>query len=267
MTLSHRIQTKKLQLEKELQKSKTFLESAPKGALICQKTPHGVKWMQLQQTKDSEMSRKRTYIPQKNKVLAEQLALKKYHKYKIQEINEELKALNAYLKYHKENPSKMTLKILNTAGFQELLQPVISPFSEELKQWMYAPYEKNPLYPEQRNIKTLSGQNVRSKSESLIAMKLTEFQVPFRYEAKLYLEDRIYYPDFTLRHPETGNLFYWEHFGMMDNPAYTEKAFAKIGTYIRHEIFPFTNLLMTFESKANPLDIEQIEELIRYYFT
>ena len=98
-------------------------------------------------------------------------------------------------------------------------------------------------------------------------MKLTEFQVPFRYEAKLYLEDRIYYPDFTLRHPETGNLFYWEHFGLMDNPAYAEKAFAKIGTYIRHEIFPFTNLLMTFESKANPLDIEQVEELIRYYFT
>lgn len=49
MTLSHRIQTKKLQLEKELQKSKTFLESAPEGALICQKTPHGVRWMQKQE--------------------------------------------------------------------------------------------------------------------------------------------------------------------------------------------------------------------------
>ena len=34
MTLSHRIHTKKLQLEEELQKSKAFLESAPKGALI-----------------------------------------------------------------------------------------------------------------------------------------------------------------------------------------------------------------------------------------
>ena len=49
MTLSHRIQTKKLQLEEELQKSKTFLESAPEGSLLCQKTPHGVRWMQQQE--------------------------------------------------------------------------------------------------------------------------------------------------------------------------------------------------------------------------
>lgn len=267
MTLSRRIKTQKQQLEKELQKSQAFLKSAPEGALICQKTPHGVKWLQRQEPKDLGTSRKRIYISQKNKSLAEQLALKKYHKYKIQEINEELKALNAYLKYHKENLSKMTGKILNTVGLQELLQPVICPLSEELKHWMYASYKQNPLYPEQRNIKTLSGQKVRSKSESLIALKLTEFQIPFRYEAELYLEEQIYYPDFTLRHPDTGNFFYWEHFGLMDNPAYAEKAFDKIGTYITHGIFPFANLLMTFESKENPLDIEQVEALIQYYFT
>lgn len=179
MTLSRRIKTQKQQLEKELQKSQAFLKSAPEGALICQKTLHGVKWLQRQEPKDLGTSRKRIYISQKNKSLAEQLALKKYHKYKIQEINEELKALNAYLKYHKENLSRM-----------------------------YASYKQNPLYPEQRNIKTLSGQKVRSKSESLIALKLTEFQIPFRYEAELYLEEQIYYPDFTLRHPDTGNFFY-----------------------------------------------------------
>lgn len=97
MTLSRRIKTQKQQLEKELQKSQAFLKSAPEGALICQKTLHGVKWLQRQEPKDLGTSRKRIYISQKNKSLAEQLALKKYHKYKIQEINEELKALNAYL--------------------------------------------------------------------------------------------------------------------------------------------------------------------------
>lgn len=43
MTLSRRIKTQKQQLEKELQKSQAFLKSAPEGALICQKTLHGVK--------------------------------------------------------------------------------------------------------------------------------------------------------------------------------------------------------------------------------
>ena len=207
MTLSHRIQTKKLQLEKELQKSKTFLESAPEGALICQKTPHGVRWMQKQ-----EVNGTRKYISQKNRNLAEQLALKKYHTYKIQEISEE-------------------------------------------------------FYPEQRNIKTLSGQKVRSKSEALIAIKLTEFGIPFHYEEALPLEEKVYYPDFTLRHPETGKFFYWEHFGMMDNPSYAQKAADKIASYATHGIFPFVNFFMTFESKDHPLDLEQVEALIQYYLT
>lgn len=262
MTLSHRIQTKKLQLEKELQKSKTFLESAPEGALICQKTPHGVRWMQKQ-----EVNGTRKYISQKNRNLAEQLALKKYHTYKIQEISEELKALNAYLKYHKENPSKAALKILNAVGFQELLEPVLFSLSDELEQWSHDSYQQNPFYPEQRNIKTLSGQKVRSKSEALIAIKLTEFGIPFHYEEALPLEEKVYYLDFTLRHPETGKFFYWEHFGMMDNPSYAQKAADKIASYATHGIFPFVNFFMTFESKDHPLDLEQVEALIQYYLT
>ena len=262
MTLSHRIHTKKLLLEEELQKSKAFLESAPKGALICQKTPHGVRWMQKQ-----EVNGTRKYISQKNRNLAEQLALKKYHTYKIQEINEELKALNAYLKYHKENPSKAALKIINAVGFQELLQPILFSLSDELEQWLHNSYHQNPLYPEQRTIKTLSGQKVRSKSEALIAIKLTEFGIPFHYEEALHLDGKVYYPDFTLRHPETGKFFYREHFGMMDNPSYVQKTSDKIATYTKHGIFPFANFLMTFESKDYPLDLEQVEELIQYYLT
>ena len=78
------------------------------------------------------------------------------------------------------------------------------------------PYEKNPKYPEHLIHKTVSGIYVRSKSESMIALQLYTEKIPFRYECALQLGETTLYPDFTILHPKTGEIFYWEHFGMMD---------------------------------------------------
>ncbi len=91
----------------------------------------------------------------KNREFAEKLALKKYYEYKLNETEQELKALNAYLKYHRDGP------------------------------------------------------------EESIVLKFVEYGIPFRYEAALRLDDKVYYPDFTIRHRETGKIIYWEHFGLM----------------------------------------------------
>jgi hypothetical protein len=36
------------------------------------------------------------------------------------------------------------------------------------------------------------------------------------------------YPDFTIRHPVTGEVYYWEHFGMMDNENYAHNVYSKL---------------------------------------
>ena len=59
---------------------------------------------------------------------------------------------------------------------------------------------------------------MRSKSEAMIAMSLYVQKIPYRYECELKLGSITLFPDFTIRHPETGEIFYWEHFGMMDKP-------------------------------------------------
>lgn len=92
-----------------------------------------------------------------------------------------------------------------------------------------------------------------------------EYGIPFRYEAALWLDDKVYYPDFTILHQETAKIIYWEHFGLMDSPSYRSKAFEKMETYIKNGIFPMDNLLMTYEFGENPLDIEWVDALIRYY--
>lgn len=97
-------------------------------------------------------------------------------------------------------------------------------------------------------------------------MLLHTSKIPFRYECALPLGDVIVYPDFTIRHPRTGQLFYWEHFGMMDNPAYIKNAFSKLQLYTEHGIVPSIQLLTTYETKEHPLDFAAAENLVKLYF-
>ena len=100
----------------------------------------------------------------------------------------------------------------------------------------------------------------------MIDMFLYTSQIPFRYECALHLEDTTVFPDFTIRHPKTGALFYWEHFGRMDDPSYYKDVFSKLQLYTSHGIIPSINLITTYETKENPLSSEVIEKIIEHYF-
>ena len=107
---------------------------------------------------------------------------------------------------------------------------------------------------------------VRSKSEAMILMLLEQRHIPYRYESKLHLGNRDIYPDFTLIHPQTGKMLYWEHFGMMDDAKYYRDACAKLEFYLSNQIYPLDQLIVTFETKENPLTTEKIEKTIQLYF-
>lgn len=138
--------------------------------------------------------------------------------------------------------------------------------AQDLLHWAQAPYEHNQQYVEQRIHKTSSGNLVRSKSEAIIDMLLSINKVPFRYECALHLRGTVIFPDFTIRHPITGKYYYWEHFGMMDEPAYCNSACDKLKLYAGKGILPGLNLILTCETKANPLSTETVERTISHYF-
>lgn len=89
--------------------------------------------------------------------------------------------------------------------------------------------------------------------------------IPFRYECELQLGEITVYPDFTIMDPKTGKIYYWEHFGMIDDPSYARSAMIKIQSYIANRIYPTIQLIMTYETKMNPLDTESIEKTIQHY--
>lgn len=71
---------------------------------------------------------------------------------------------------------------------------------------------------------------------------------------------------FTIRHPRTGQIYYWEHFGRMDDSVYAKKAGSKLQMYISSGIIPSIQLITTYETLDSPLDMEVIEKILHRYF-
>ncbi|MEE0955607.1 MAG: hypothetical protein U0L49_07270 [Eubacterium sp.] len=209
---------------------------------------------------------KRIYLPKTEKDLAEKLAAKSLYLLQAAYIGKETRILKQFLDIHNEYSEKR--KTLDEKpGFQELINGYENHFSKKQKKWIEEEYTKNPNYPEQLIVKTTSGEFVRSKSEMLIANALYKNQVPYRYECILQLDNgSIYFPDFTILHPDTKEIYYWEHFGLFDRPGYREKACRKIMDYAGSKIYPSVNLIMTFETADHPFNAEQAGEFVKYYF-
>lgn len=255
-----RMLAERQRLQEEISTLQSQLETFPSGKLICCKSNHYFKWFHSNGSKQ-------TYIPKKERAYAEQLAIKKYLTYLLHDDLCEKQAIDFYLRHHSKSPNRAEQLLNDNSGFHELLKPYFTPLSKELSLWMHSDFETNPSYPDQKLYKTLSGNQVRSKSEALIDMSLYIHKIPFRYESPLHLDEITLYPDFTIRHPYTGDYYYWEHFGLMNDEFYIKNTCSKLQLYSSHGITPSIQLITTYETQEHPLNTEIIEKIINHYFS
>lgn len=234
------------------------LRTLPDGKLICSHQPRSTKWY-------VSNGHQKTYIPKSNRPFAEQLAQKKYLSLLLEDLENEKKALAFYLRHHAPTDKSAQL-LTEPSEYQKLLAPYFTPLSQELADWMNSPYEKNTNHSDNLIFNCTSNTCLRSKSEVVIDMILHSHNIPHRYECALHLGQTIIYPDFTIRHPQTGAFYYWEHFGLMDNPDYIENTASKIKLYADHGIIPGIRLITTYETKNYPLNPEIVEKYIEYHF-
>lgn len=245
-------------LEEQINTLQSQINELPSGKLICSSTGKYCKWY-------ISNGHQKHYLPKKMRHLAEQLSAKKYMSLLIDELSQEKRAIDFYLNHHNQSDSK-SAELLNNPEYSDLLSSFFTPISEELTQWVNAPYTTNQLFSEQLIHKSISGHLLRSKSESIIDTFLYLNKIPFRYECALHLGESTIFPDFTIRHPMTGQTYYWEHFGLMDNPKYYKNAYSKLQLYTSCGIVPSIQLITTFETKNQPLSSEMVEKIITHYF-
>lgn len=149
---------------------------------------------------------------------------------------------------------------------KKLVTPRILSDEEFVRQWKSREYKGKYISDEIPEIYTEKGERVRSKSEKLIADKLLMMEIPYRYEYPLVLKNigKIY-PDFLLLNVAERKEILFEHFGMMDNKEYCEKAIKKINAYEKCGIFPGDRLILTYETSKNPIDMRLVEKILEKF--
>lgn len=236
-----------------------ILKKYPKGELICVKNGKYIKWFQSNHSTP-------VYIPKSQRSFAVALAEKKYYTCQLDSLLLQEKTIQKYKESHLEIQKKTEQLLQEDSPYLDLLKDHVFAMPAEVQDWLNATYHQNTMYPENLVHKTLAGHMVRSKSEALISNALFYKKIPYRYECMLELGNIQFFPDFTILHPQTGKIIYWEHFGLMDDSVYCEKAFNKLKFYALHGIIPSVNLILTFETRQYPADIQSIHKVIDEYF-
>lgn len=253
------------QLENVLKKINAFLNNAPEGCLKWQ-NKNGKTYYYHQFMKDNKWTRR--YIKKEELSLARKLAQKQYYlaiKPILARILDETKRLAKKCSINELEEVYDNLSLER----KKLVVPVQTSVEEKIRQWQDEVYEKNLMYPENLRYETEQGDVVRSKSEVIIANILyhNRKDILYKYERPLeVLENgrmKTIYPDFTILNSNMGKVTFWEHAGRMDDPHYADEFVRKMNTYIANDLLPGRDVMFTFESQNNALDIRVVKKLVK----
>ncbi len=121
-------------LEKEIDKLSKQIEELPKGKISISHTGKYSKWYHI-------LDKTNNLISKSNRMLASQLATKKYLICLKSDLEQEKRAIDFYLRHHKmENKSDI---LYSKKEYAELISSFFKPTSKELLHWMNSQYEKN----------------------------------------------------------------------------------------------------------------------------
>lgn len=80
------------------------------------------------------------------------------------------------------------------------------------------------------------GKMLRSKSELMIYQRLIDNKLNPLYEKKLTIKEVEKLPDFTIENEESGEVYYWEHCGMLFDAEYKQRWVEKYQWYKENDI-------------------------------
>ncbi len=147
-----------------------------------------------------------------------------------------------------------------------MIVPHYIPDDVFLQNWLGKWHCERNSYDKKDHILTERGEQVRSKSEKIIADKLYSEGIPYVYEPEIILDDgeRVY-PDFAALNVRTRKEHLFEHFGRMDEIAYCKKNIRKIEEYALSGYVLGDGLLATFETNGNTFDTRYLDILVKNY--
>ena len=245
------------QVEKEKEKA---LLTAPSGTLRVMKQGESIRYYQRNASNHKEA----IYLPKEKISLARKLAQKDYDEKVLQAVKKELLAMEKYFHYYPAINMEQIYENLHK-GRQSLIIPIQPSDEEFVRRWEDITYEGKGFDENMPEYYSMKGERVRSKSEVIIANMLYQIGIPYRYEYPLHLHGvGEIYPDFTVLNVRERKEIYWEHFGMMDDVEYSERAVKKISSYMQNGYYDGDRTMYTYETRKNPLNQKMIKALIEH---
>lgn len=215
-----------------------------------------------------------TYMPRSQEKLARALIQNDYDQKTIPAIEAEIKELKEFIQSYKIKCSDTVYQKLASTR-REVVTPLTLDNDAYAAAWLKVDYRRKKIPEDTPQLFTDNNEQVRSKSEVIIANALKAAEVPYRYEFPLAVDRNAatngdldicqLHPDFYCLNIRTRQEFAWEHFGMMDDPDYAARATEKLELYAENGFFPGKNLIITMESSATPLSSKLLKNVIQTY--
>ena len=208
---------------------------------------------------------KRTYLGKEDLKEIQDLQLRKLLDEMTSRIKDNEILIGDFIKRYKE-PSPYAVEAdLGLAYQNETFDSLSLNGNKNSKDWGNLPYRRNNAYPERRTQKTLKGDFVRSKSEVIIANTYFTKEIQYRCEELIKVGDKIFAPDFSILVPRLNKIKYHEHFGMMHDKQYRDKALQKISTYIEAGYRPYEDIIFTFDDLDGNINAQVLDSLINTF--
>ena len=147
--------------------------------------------------------------------------------------------------------------------FTDLFAPVFKDETNDMRPSLKE--VKGKFYEDRLIHRTVRGELVRSKSEVIIANALYYKNLDYQYEPVLELGGHICRPDFVIADEDTGDKWYWEHCGIMDDPGYRKRWEDKKAFYKKHGIEEGKNLIVTYDQEG-AFDSQVVDQIINDIF-
>lgn len=205
------------------------------------------------------------YLGLEKRGFAKKMCQKYYDEVLLKGIRNELLCLEKYLK--KVTPGYISLAYEKLSeGKKILVDPIVGKEKEYVKKWENVEYPPGYFPENAKEYYTQKQERVHSKSEIIIANLLKANGIPYRYEFPLYLdglgEKR---PDFYCLNVRLRKEIVWEHLGMMEISCYASDNVKKVNSYISNGFYCGENLILTFETSAEPVDTKIVQDMIDKY--
>lgn len=208
------------------------------------------------------------YLGKKDLELRKELMGKDYYQKLLRETEEETKAMQQFLRRVDPKAKIRAFEELHDKK-KQYVDPLVLPDDLFAERWLEESKRNAALrrnsYEKPEGFLTLNGEYVRSKSEKILADTYRYNGILYVYEYPLMLEDGWVFSDFKLLNLRLRKTIYQEHFGRMDDPDYVEGAVQKVQRYERSGYHMGDQIIYTMETSRNPLNMKDVEIMIRQF--